>query len=178
MFEVILHRPPRPTSPRNQPSPPQLTPHAGGGQRCKKIRGKIYYFGPFGDPDAALEKYLEQKAPPARRPQAAGGRRGPYREGGPQPVPPREVRELRRWGDYPRSRRDCKDACDLIGSHLGEGRLVDDLGARDFAQLRQEAKRWGPGRLGNVMNRMRVCFKFSTDNGLSDRPVQYGQGFR
>src|SRR5262250_3394467 len=37
-----------------------LTAHPAG-YWCKKVRGKIHYFGPWGDPDAALKKYLEQK---------------------------------------------------------------------------------------------------------------------
>src|SRR4051794_29807434 len=37
-----------------------LTPHPVG-QWCKKIRGKIHYFGPWDDPDGALAKYLAQK---------------------------------------------------------------------------------------------------------------------
>lgn len=37
-----------------------LTAHPPG-YRCRKIRGKIHYFGPWDDPDAALTKYLEQK---------------------------------------------------------------------------------------------------------------------
>src|SRR5215471_10003839 len=37
-----------------------LTAHPAG-YWCKKIKGKIHYFGPWSDPDAALKKYLEQK---------------------------------------------------------------------------------------------------------------------
>src|SRR5262245_14706528 len=37
-----------------------LTAHPAR-QWCKKIRGKIHYFGPWDDPDGALKKYLEQK---------------------------------------------------------------------------------------------------------------------
>lgn len=37
-----------------------LTAHPVG-QWCKKIRGKLYYFGPWGDPDGALDNYLKQK---------------------------------------------------------------------------------------------------------------------
>src|SRR5262245_8753395 len=48
----------------NKPSKPYpdfpLTPHPAG-YWCKKIRGKIHYFGPWDDPDGALAKYLEEK---------------------------------------------------------------------------------------------------------------------
>jgi hypothetical protein len=37
-----------------------LTPHPAG-YWCKKIWGKLHYFGPWSDPDGALKKYLEQK---------------------------------------------------------------------------------------------------------------------
>src|SRR5205807_10489303 len=31
------------------------------GYWCKRIRGKLHYFGKWADPDGALDKYLEQK---------------------------------------------------------------------------------------------------------------------
>src|SRR5690606_8376056 len=36
-----------------------LTAHQNG-QWCKKIKGKIWFFGIWSDPDAALRKYLDE----------------------------------------------------------------------------------------------------------------------
>src|SRR5437660_7570175 len=37
-----------------------LTAHPAG-VWCKKIRGQLYYFGPWDDPDGALKTYMEQR---------------------------------------------------------------------------------------------------------------------
>src|SRR5919201_6454235 len=58
--------PPAPTPPGKPTKPAKpypefpLTAHPAG-YWCKKIRGKLHYFGPWSDPDGALAKYLEQK---------------------------------------------------------------------------------------------------------------------
>src|SRR5881392_2107694 len=52
------------SAPSSKPAKPYpeypLTAHPAG-YWCKKIRGKLHYFGPWADPDAALDKYLAQK---------------------------------------------------------------------------------------------------------------------
>ena len=52
------------STPQVRPSKPYpqfpLTPHPSG-RWCKKIRGKLHYFGKIDDPDAALERYLAEK---------------------------------------------------------------------------------------------------------------------
>ena len=37
-----------------------LTAHPNG-HWCKKIKGRIHYFGPWSDPDAALQNYRDQQ---------------------------------------------------------------------------------------------------------------------
>jgi hypothetical protein len=97
---------------------------------CKKIRGKLYYFGPWADPDGALAKYLDQKDAlhAGRKPRDA--------------TDGVTVQELcnqflnakaasQDAGELvPHSWQDYKDACDLLVSYFGKGRLIDLSGLR------------------------------------------------
>jgi hypothetical protein len=136
-----------------------LFPHAAG-VWAKKIRGKLHYFGPWDDPDGALAKYIEQK-------DALHAGRKPREDAGGLSVKELANRFLnakqslvdagelsrRTWGEY-------KEVCDLLVTYLGKSRLVADLDPDDFAQVRNRmAKRWGPVRLGNAVQRVRSVFK-------------------
>jgi hypothetical protein len=78
----------------------------------------------------------------------------------------------RSWDDY-------KAACELCITHFGKARLVGDLDPDDFGKPRATlANGWGPVTLGNVIQRIRVVFKFAYDGGLVDRPVRYGPNFK
>src|SRR5579871_3359400 len=155
-----------------------LFPHAAG-VWAKKIRGKMHYFGPWDDPDGALKKYLEQK-------DALHAGRKPRSDTEGLTIKALaneflnhkkallEAGELstRTWDEY-------KETTDLLVSAFGKSRLVVDIGPDDFAALRKRmAKRWGPTRLGNAIQRTRSVFKFAADNDLIERPMRYGQGFQ
>ncbi len=155
-----------------------LTAHPAGCW-CKKIRGKLHYFGPWSDPDGALAKYLEQKDA-----LHAGRKPRPDTEG-------LTVKELanaflnakqalmdagelssRTWAEY-------KGMADELVAHLGKTRLVSDLDPEDFASLRNKlAKKWGPHRRKKAIQYIRSIFKHAYDAGLIDRPVRFGPEFK
>jgi integrase len=170
-------KPARPAKPH--PDFP-LFPHAAG-YWAKKIRGKFHYFGPWDDPDGALKKYLEQK-------DALHAGRKPRAD--PDSVTVKDVANAflnhkqalldagevaqRTWKEY-------KETTDLVVARFGKSRLVEDLGPDDFAELRKHmAKRWGPTRLGNAIQRVRSVFRHAGPDGAKLIPthVCFGPGFR
>jgi integrase len=175
--------PPALSSKPSKPAKPYpefpLTPHPAG-QWCKKIRGRLHYFGPWGDPDGALTKYLAEKDA-----LHAGRRPRPDTQG----VTVKDVandflnakQALVNAGELsPRTWADYKLVCDLVVAHLGKTRLADDAGPDDFATLRSKmAKQWGPHRLGSKLIQYTRClFKHALDAGLIARPVRFGPGFK
>ncbi len=155
-----------------------LTAHPAG-YWCKKIRGKIHYFGPWDNPKAALEKYLKEKDA-----LHAGRTPRPEPEGltvkklcnqfllAKQALVDSGELLARTWTDY-------KAACALVISRFGKGRLVEDLGPEDFAALRKHmASRWKPTSVRSVIQRVRCLFKYASDNRLIPGPVCYGQNFK
>jgi integrase len=155
-----------------------LTAHPTG-RWCKKIRGKLHYFGPIADPDAALAKYVEQKE------DLHAGRT-------PRPDPDAltikdlcnhflaakqslvESGELARltWTDYYTACHECLTA-------FGTSRLLSDLGPDDFAKLRKRlAAKWGPQRLNKNVQFVRCLFKYAFDERLIPLPVHFGQSFK
>jgi integrase len=172
------HHPTAPAKP-SKPYPDfPLFPHDAG-VWAKKIRGKMHYFGPWSDPDGALAKYLEQK-------DALHAGRKPRPD--PDALTVKELanaflnhkKALRDAGELsPRTWDEYKEACDLMVPAFSKSRTVADLGPDDFAALRKKmVKRWGPTRLGNVIQRVRSVFKYAADNDLIERTVRYGQGFQ
>jgi len=155
-----------------------LFPHATR-RWAKKIRGKHHYFGPWDCWQAALDKYQEQ------RDDLHAGR-----------IPRTKadvltVRDLcnrfltakenqQDAGDItPRTFADYLATCKLIVDSFGKNRLVDDLAAEDFEQLRASlAKTRNPNTLGNEVQRIRTTFKYAYDAGLIEHPIRFGPTFK
>jgi integrase len=154
-----------------------LTAHPAG-YWCKKIKGKIHYFGPWADPDGALARYLEQKddlhAGRKPRPDADGltvkELCNAFLNAKQAKVDAGELSPLT-WRKY-------KHVCDLLVSQLGRTRLVADVRADDFAAIRDRMTRsWGPLRVRDFVQHIRSVFKFGFDAELMKVPMRFGPGF-
>lgn len=168
----VTPKPERPT-----PDYP-LFPHASG-QWAKKIRGQTHYFGAWADPVAALTKYkaereaLEAGRKPREDPKGLTVKHlvNLFLDAKQARVESGELSQ-RTWNGY-------KEAADEIIATFGKVRAVADLGPDDFAELRKKlAKRWGPVRLGNVVQTVRSVFKYAYESDLLDRPMRFGPTFK
>lgn len=173
----------------NKPEKPTkdfpLTAHPAG-VWVKKIKGKLYRFGGWGDPDAALAEYLRQKD---------------YLQAGQEPPPKEGTSKLtlielcdefldskallvqsgeltrRMHFDYLKS---CKNVTTIFGRH----RIVEDLKPKDFDLLRAKLSKdkTGDGHvskttLANRIRLARILFKFAADQDLIPKPLKFGQNF-
>ncbi len=151
-----------------------LTLHKPSGQYRKRIRGKDYYFGT--DQDAALAEWLRVKEDrlAGRTPKPFDGdmcslttlcnhfltNAKSKRDGG-------EITS-RTFDDYHKS-------CTRILKQLGKAAAVEELRPDDLMRLRRAlAKTMNPTSLGNEVGRVRVILRFAFENGLTDKPVRFG----
>jgi len=160
-----------------------MTAHPSG-YWCKKIKGKLYYFGPIDQPDVALARYQEDGPDlhagrvPRRR------RRGQWIESttvanAANAFMSVKTDQLDAGEISPNTWRDYHRMLDFIVGVLGRTRRAQDLGPADFADLRAAGgKRWGPWELGKMVVVTRMLFRFAYDHELIDAPLRFGEGFR
>jgi integrase len=154
-----------------------LFPHATG-RWAKKIKGKLHYFGPWADPDAALGRYAEE------RDDLYAGRK-PRRKG--EGLTVEDL--VKRFLTAKKARVDAGElalgtfgdqynACKRVLSVFGGDRLVDDLAPDDFEALRtQIAKTYGKLSRKVEIKRVRSLFRYAYEAKLIDNPVRFGPGF-
>jgi integrase len=155
-----------------------LTAHPAG-YWCKKIRGKLHYFGPWSDPGGALAKYLEQKdalhagMTPRQDPAAVTVKdvASAFMRAKQEAVDAGEL-SPRTWADY-------HSIMQKMLAGLGKHRLVADLQPSDFAALKSKlAKKNGPPRMSTIIQVVRCAFKHAFDAGTLDTPMRFGPAFK
>jgi integrase len=155
------------------------------GQWAKKIKGKLWYFGVWANPDDALRKYLDEVD------QIQAGR-DPRRTG---------VVHLRsdsltvydlcnlflerqqaraNAGDVSnRHFSDCLKSCRLVTDHFGKFTRAASLRAADFKALREAfPSTWGPIKTTNEIQRIRTVFKWAAESELIDQLPNFGPDFK
>lgn len=158
--------------------PPVSACHTTVGQ---KIRGKLHFFGPSDNPQAALQRFNYEW------PYLSEGRTPPPADTGDGCT----VRDLCNVfltskraqvesGELSdRSFRDYYNTCERLIQQFGRERRVDDLRPDDFERFRSVlTKRLGPVTLRNTITRCRSVFKYVQDQQLIDQPLNFGQSFR
>lgn len=151
-----------------------LFPHATR-RWAKKIKGRLHYFGPWNDPDAALQRYLDQKDDlyAGRRPRSGEGLTV-------ADLANRYLTWKRHLTDNgemkPQSFTENYRACQLVVDVFGKNRLVSDLRPSDFEGLAYRfPKAWGPHYRAKMTQLVRSLFKYGWEQDLIERPVKLGQ---
>lgn len=160
-----------------------LTAHPNG-QWAKKSRGRLHYFGPWDNPQAAVERYLAVAA------DLHAGRAPKVSTNG------LTVKDLAneflnyqagRFDEGRISTRHFSDCCSLVRdfiNHVGKHTAVTDLQALLFreygtrlAKQGLNGRPWGTYALGRAIGVIRSMFNYGYEAGLLDNPPRFGKSF-
>lgn len=151
-----------------------LSLHKPTGQYRKRIRGKDFYFGT--DTDKALAEWMRVKDDllAGRTPKPFDGDKCDLRtlcnSFLTDASAKRELGEL-----TSRSYDDYYTSCERMLKHLGKTSIVEELRPTDLMKLRRVlSKTLNATSLGNEVGRCRVILRYAFENGLTDKPVRFG----
>lgn len=161
------------------PKPPKihgspLTPHASG-QYCKKILGKVYYFGT--DHEAALDLYRRQSAElhAGRTPISAP--EGMLLADVVNRYLDLRLADVRDEKLSPRTWADYEDAGKLLVNTLGGWRSAATLVPDDFNKIAEAIAYMAPVSRARYITCVRVILRQSADDGVIPHP-RFGTKFR
>lgn len=168
----------KPTKPDGFP----LFPHRNG-QWAKKIRGKMWYFGPWKDPDAAVAR-LDREFDLIN----AGVNPGLHgASGASERYSVREVvglfldskaRAAKSGELSPRTLHDYHLTARRVVAFFGAA-VVEDLTPGDFQRLRDSLPGgWSLKSVANEIRQARMIFKYAAEEQLIGQPLNFGSAFR
>lgn len=165
-----------------------LTAH-NNGQWCKKIRGKVYFFGVWQDPEAALDHYLRTASD-----RLAG--RGPRTSIVHQDAITvkylcnhfltYQIQKVETSEITSRCFEDYRRIAQSFAQSVDSNRLVCDLAPNDFQRYRHNLSHHGLSSRGrglgvHAMTRtitvVRSILKYAYEIDLIDKPIKYGKSF-
>lgn len=175
--------------PRRKPSKPfpsfPLTAHPNG-QWCKKILGKLHFFGVWADPDAAHQNYLRiaEDLHAGRDPSPAAEGEFTVKELGNQFLAYQMQRvETGQIGG--RWFEDCRRVVRQFARSIGTARSVKSLTADDFLNYRRLIglrglrgnKPLGVHAITRTIVAIQSMFKWGVQTGVLEQLPRYGQAF-
>lgn len=155
-----------------------LTPH-NSGKWAKKVRGQLYYFGRWEDPDGALREWNAAKGAltAGRIPTTANAETIVVRDMVNKYLD-RQIAKLDAGNLEPRSFMDTKNALAHFAAKVGPSRLVSDLGPNDFRVARDDyAKDKGPHTVNRYIRNVKAAFNWADRNLIIHKAVAFGDGF-
>lgn len=164
-----------------KPSKPRpdfpLFAHANG-QWCRKIRSRFHYFGPWADPEAALNLYLDQRddLQAGRKPRKVSDTGPTVADGLNHFLSAKKLAE--QAGEIRhRSYLDYETTCDRIAASLGKDRPLCDVDVADLQKLRADLSKGergerGPTTVKNDLTRARMVFLYFNEY-LVEKPIKY-----
>jgi len=162
-----------------------LTAHPNG-QWCKKIRGRLHYFGRWDDPQGALNLFLDQRddLQAGRQPRKPGSDDESLRYALNHFLSAKKM-ALAAGEISARSYLDYENTCDRVAASLGKHRRLDDIQIADLQRLRRDFAKGaklktgkgrrgnrGPNTIKNDLTRARMFFLYVNDY-LLDKPIKY-----
>lgn len=151
----------------------------GNGQWSKQINKRVFYFGPWADPDGALDEYKKHVDSIHRT-----GMKGEYSD---SPVTIEFICErfmaakdsAMNSGELaPRSNARYLKTCEMLMLHFGKKKIAESITPEDFLALRTAmAKRWGAIALANEIQIVRSVFLYALKNEILSRPARFGTNF-
>lgn len=167
---------------RSRPNKPYptfpLTPHPNG-QWCKKIRGRVRFFGVWADPKSALDEYTRQAADlhAGREPRRGQGHGTTIRDLANHYLAAQHAK-AKRGLITPVSFKDCLNATKPFVQALGSERLWTDISPSDFAEYRLGLyDRLGVCAIDRNITIIRSMFRHAYETNVIEQPVKYGGQF-
>jgi integrase len=170
-------------SKKKRASPQVSKPYPGfplcvhpNGSWVKKIKGRLHYFGPVTDPDAALQKYLDQRDDlHAGRIPRAKLEAGPILADAVNAFIHAKKHKLECGDISARSFYDLYAAAERVVKFFRRDRLLTDIRPEDFAAFeRTFPKTWGALARGRQIQHTRSIFLYAMTQGLIETVVRFG----